>query len=214
MNTDELVKMLASGDVAVAPGAGLRRYAIGLGGGLAVAVALMLGVLDGVRPDLVADVTEPMLWVKFIFVTWVALGALLGAARLARPGVELGRAPAALVVALIAMWALAAIAFVRSDPSQQHELVFGATWERCPAYIAMLALPVFVGALWAIRGMAPTRLRLAGAAAGLLAGAVGACVYAFHCAEFAAPFLAVWYVLGMLVLVPIGAWIGPRVLRW
>ena len=44
-------------------------------------------------------------------------------------------------------------------------------------------LPVFVATLWAMKGLAPTRLALAGAAAGLLAGAVGAVVYTLHCPE-------------------------------
>jgi hypothetical protein len=32
--------------------------------------------------------------------------------------------------------------------------------------------------------------------------------------ELQAPFLAVWYVLGMAVPVAVGALLGPRVLRW
>ena len=56
---------------------------------------------------------------------------------------------------------------------------------------------MLVAALGALREMAPTRLRLAGAAAGALAGGAGAAVYALHCPELGAPFVAVWYVLGM-----------------
>ena len=73
---------------------------------------------------------------------------------------------------------------------------------------------MLVGSLRALRELAPTRLRLAGAAAGALAGGAGAAVYALHCPEFGAPFLAVWYVLGMALPVAAGAWLGPRVLRW
>jgi len=47
-----------------------------------------------------------------------------------------------------------------------------------------------------------------------LAGSIAALVYALHCPELAAPFIAVWYVLGILVPVAIGALIGPNVLRW
>jgi hypothetical protein len=39
-------------------------------------------------------------------------------------------------------------------------------------------------------------------------------VYALHCPELAAPFLAIWYLLGMLIPTAIGAWLGPRPLRW
>jgi hypothetical protein len=62
--------------------------------------------------------------------------------------------------------------------------------------------------------MAPTRLRLAGAAAGFAAGAVGALVYSVHCPELAAPFLGVWYLLGILIPTAVGALLGPRLLHW
>ena len=77
---------------------------------------------------------------------------------------------------------------------ERAELVLGGTWNACPLNIAVLSLPVFVAALWAMKGLAPTRPALAGAAAGLLAGAVGAVVYTLHCPELAAPFLGTWYV--------------------
>lgn len=30
----------------------------------------------------------------------------------------------------------------------------------------------------------------------------------------ATPFIATWYLLGMLIPTAIGAWLGPRLLRW
>jgi hypothetical protein len=68
--------------------------------------------------------------------------------------------------------------------------------------------------LWALKGAAPTRLAWSGAGAGLLAGALGTLVYALHCPEMAAPFLAVWYLLGMAIPTAVGAALGPRLLRW
>jgi hypothetical protein len=47
-----------------------------------------------------------------------------------------------------------------------------------------------------------------------MAGGAGAAVYALHCPELQAPFLAVWYVLGMAIPVAAGALLGPRLLRW
>jgi len=55
---------------------------------------------------------------------------------------------------------------------------------------------------------------LTGAAAGWLAGAVGACVYSLHCPEMAAPFVAIWYVLGMGMSAALGALAGRHWLRW
>jgi hypothetical protein len=62
--------------------------------------------------------------------------------------------------------------------------------------------------------MAPTRLGLAGAAAGLFAGGVGATVYGLYCEETAAAFVVVWYSLGMLACAALGAVVGRRLLRW
>ena len=73
---------------------------------------------------------------------------------------------------------------------------------------------MFGAVLWAMKGLAPTRLVLAGAAAGLLSGAGGALVYALYCIEMAAPFIGIWYLLGMLIPAVAGALIGPRLLRW
>ena len=65
-----------------------------------------------------------------------------------------------------------------------------------------------------MKELAPTRLRLAGATAGLAAGSAAALVYCLHCPELAAPFVGFWYVLGMLIPAAAGALIGPRLLRW
>jgi hypothetical protein len=92
--------------------------------------------------------------------------------------------------------------------------VLGQTAAACPFLITLLATPVLLGGFWALRGLAPTRLRLAGTSVGLLAGAAGACVYALHCPEMAAPFLGTWYVLGIAIPTALGALLGPRVLRW
>ena len=46
------------------------------------------------------------------------------------------------------------------------------------------------------------------------AGAAGAFVYCFHCTEEAAPFIAVWYTLGIAVVTAIGALLGRSLLRW
>jgi hypothetical protein len=122
--------------------------------------------------------------------------------------------PGAIATPLLGMWILAAIALGGTARTHWLALVLGQTAAVCPFIIALLGAPVFLGGLWAMQGLAPTRLRLAGASVGLLAGAAGACVYAFHCPELAAPFLGTWYVLGMAIPTALGALIGPRVLCW
>lgn len=213
MRTDDLVAMLATGAGAVAPNAAARRYAAALGWG-ALGAALLMATLLGLRPDLAAAVPLPMFWVKLAFVACLAAASLLAALRLARPGLRLAWVPGALAAPVLAIWLLAAVVLTRADAAQRAGLFFGDTWNSCPFLVAMLSAPVFVAVVWAMKGLAPTRLRLSGAAAGLLSGAVGALVYCLHCPELAAPFIGFWYLLGMLIPAAVGALLGPRLLRW
>jgi hypothetical protein len=87
--------------------------------------------------------------------------------------------------------------------------VAGLPVERAGAVAAALA-----AALWALRGLAPTRPRAAGGAAGLLAGAVGAAGYSLACPEASPGFVAAWYTLGIALTGGLGALLGPRLLRW
>jgi len=64
------------------------------------------------------------------------------------------------------------------------------------------------------RALAPTRLRLAGFAAGLLAGAIGAAGYALSCTEESTAFIAVWYSAGIVLTGLLGGALGGRLLRW
>lgn len=214
MKTDELIAMLASGTPAVGANALQRRYAMALGWGAFGAMLIMAVVLGGVRPDLAQAALLPMFWVKLAFPFVVVAGSLLAATRLSRPGMPLGHAAAVIAAPYAAMGLLAAAALMTAAPGERGGLIFGETWVSCPFSIAMLSAPLLVAALWAMKGLAPTRLALAGAAAGLLAGAGGALVYSLHCPEMAAPFIAIWYVLGMLIPALVGAALGPRLLRW
>lgn len=213
MKTDDLVTMLASGNVAVPPHSVERRFMAGVGAGSLGTVALMLAVL-GVNPELSEAARLPMFWVKCLFAASLVVASGVTAARLSRPGVALGSAPLALASPLLAMWILATVTLLAAAPEQRASLVLGKTWDVCPLLIAMLSVPVFVGTLWCVSGLAPTRTRLAGAASGLLAGTIATLVYCLHCPEMTAPFLAVWYVLGMAAPTILGALLGPRLLRW
>jgi hypothetical protein len=214
MKTDQLIGLLATQPGAVDPLRAARGVLLASGIGIALSLALMAIAL-GPNPALVDSATgSPMFWVKFGFVGAFAAAAMGVLMRLARPGMALGRAVHALAAPVAILWVLASLALLAAEPGQRLPLVTGQTWTLCPWLIAALSVPSFVSLMYAVRSLAPTRLRLAGAGAGLLAGALGACVYQFHCPELAAPFLGVWYVLGMLIPAGVGALVGPRVLRW
>jgi hypothetical protein len=213
MKTPDLIDRLVADGGAVRTHLIARRYALGLGAGV-LAAALLMAIALGVRPDLQEAARTPMFWLKWAFPASLAVASLVASLRLARPGARLGHVPVALVVPLALVWLVALVELATAAPIERTHKLLGDSWRECPVNIAILAAPVFLGAFWAMRGLAPTRLVLAGAASGLLAGAVGALVYALHCTEMAAPFLGLWYVAGMLIPASIGALLGPRLLRW
>ncbi|MDG4867274.1 DUF1109 domain-containing protein [Guyparkeria sp. 1SP6A2] len=213
MKTNDMVSFLASGDVSVNRTANARRFALALIVGLLLSTGLMLALL-GVRPDLAQAASQPMFWAKIGFAAALAVTGLLSTWRLGRPGRSLGRLPTGMATPVVIMWGLAAMVLVRAAPDRRMDLLLGDTWASCPLLIALLSAPLLATALWAMRALAPTRLRLAGASAGMLAGATAALVYCLHCPEMSAAFIGLWYFLGILIPTALGALLGPRMLRW
>lgn len=213
MKTDELIAALANDAAPVPPGRAERRFLLWLAGGPLCALALMLVLLHP-RADLAQALTWPMFWFKVLWPLAMLAMAWVLLLRLGHPGRSAGRAAWAAFAPLPLVTLAGALVLARAEPGGRLPLLLGQTWFECPELIALLALPAFVLAFAALRGLAPTRLRLAGAVAGLFAGAAAAFAYAFHCPELQLPFLGLWYVLGMLVPVAAGAWLGPHLLRW
>jgi hypothetical protein len=168
----------------------------------------------GVRPDLAQALHWPMFWMKLLFPVVLAAAAFVSLQRLARPGVRPGASWLGIALPVLLLWVLAAATLAIAPAGTRAGLVLGETWRSCSASIAWISLPVFVALLVALRSLAPTRPAWTGACAGAMAGGAGAAVYALHCPELAAPFLAVWYVLGIAIPVAVGALLGPRLLRW
>lgn len=112
----------------------------------------------------------------------------------------------------VSLWLVRSQATV--DVGQPATMVEGRAALFCVVSISLLSLPLLIAMCVALQGLGPTRLRSAGMAAGGLAGAAAALVYAVHCTEMTLPFLAVWYVLGMFAPAAIGFVAGPRFLRW
>jgi len=213
MKTDDLVAMLANGPVAVPRRVASRRL------GLAVLVGLPLSFLIllteyGVRRDLLQAMFWPMFWLKVLFPLCIAAAGFVAVQRLARPGVAMRHAWVGAALPVLLIWGLAVVAWFTMPAEDRMPSLMGQSWRICALSIGLMALPVFAATLVALKGLAPTQPALAGAAAGALAGGVGAAVYALHCMELTAPFLAVWYVSGIAVPVLVGAVLGSRLLRW
>lgn len=213
MNTEDLISVLATDVQPVPRHAVGNRYAVTLVPGVAVACLLMLS-LFGLRPDLSEAARLPLFWVKLGFVACLVWASLITTLRLSRPGRRPGWVPIAGLLTVVVIWVMAGTTLAGAAPVERSALILGTTWQSCPWAITLLSVPVFVAAFAAMRKAAPTQLPLAGAAAGLLAGSLGALVYCLHCPEVETPFVATWYLIGILIPGLAGRLLGPRLLRW
>ncbi|MCJ2185808.1 DUF1109 domain-containing protein [Novosphingobium beihaiensis] len=213
MTNEDLIQSLMADYAPVPRHVLARRMTLGLASGFAVALAVVLGKL-GLRPDLPQAVETFPFWVKWIYVAMLAAVTIAAAARLAHPEVRKAGVLwlAALPFAGIAI--LAAIQTRQAGPEGWSMLWMGKSWAQCPVIITILAIPLLAGGLWALRGFAPSRKRLAGFVTGAGAGALAAFAYALHCVEVSAVFIGLWYTLGVAIPALFGILLGPIVLRW
>lgn len=213
MKTEQLVSLLATRVEPVDQTRIARRCGWALGTGILVALVATTGILH-LNPALSRYLRLPMFWARELYCIALAVGGFFAVTRLARPGVRLGWVGSGIIVPVLAMWVLAAVALQAAPPLTQMRMILGDTAAKCPFLITLISVPVFIAYLWILRGLAPTHLRLGGAAAGFAAGSAGALVYSLHCPELAAPFIGIWYLLGTLIPMTIGAMLGPRFLHW
>lgn len=213
MKTRDLVARLASDASPVERNAVSRVLNRALMLGLAGS-AMLLVALYGVRSDMPELILTTMFWTRLAFPLSIIAAAMHLADRLGRPGASLRLAWFAAALPVAAMLLAAAGILLATPPGYRLQLMLGTTWRTTTASVVLLSLPSLAAMMHAMRQLAPTRLALTGAGAGLLAGAQGVLVYSLYCAEMAIPFWGVWYVLAIVFTTSIGAAIAPRCLRW
>ncbi len=213
MNTDDLIAELAGDVPAVKRSAVGRRLVMGIAAGAAVSASYAL-LMWGARPDLGVAMHGFSFWMKWAYTISLAFGALTLTAQLARPETRRLRWLWLLAIPVLLLAGMGVFELLRTPQTQWLAMWLGHSWKTCPWRVLTLAAPIFIGLLWSFRRLAPTRLRLAGAAAGLAAGAFAATVYCLHCPEASAIFVLTWYSLGILLAASFGALVGPRLLRW
>jgi hypothetical protein len=209
VDTNSLIKNLAQ-EAATQP-----RRRLGLDGAilgaavLALAVAIVLVfMIFGVSTALVATIRSAPFHHKVASTLLIAAGSFFLVRQIARP--ESRRLP---LVALLPGAALLALG--AADGSGLPVLGrSGVSVPICLGAIVAVSLPALALILGALRTGAVTRPRLAGAAAGSLAGALGAAAYALACKNDGGLFVAVWDSAGILVVAGLGALVGRRVLAW
>lgn len=213
ISTDALIDALA-GDISSAPVPSVRRtLAVSFAAGSVISALAMLALL-GLRPDMAAALFTASFWIKLIFPLGLAVAGLMAVDRLGRPGAEADSGYGVGIAVAGSMALLASVQLITAPRDAIRSLLLGHTLDHCTALIMLLALPILAAGMYAMRQMAPTRLRLAGAAVGVTAGALSASIYAIACNETALPFVTLWYGAGIALTGVLGALLGPRLLRW
>lgn len=211
MKTDALIDMLAR-DAGPAPRALVtRRLSPAAAAGLLASACGAIAAF-GIIPAPTFATAVP--WMKMAYAGALAIAAGSLTARLSRPAAPTARSQRAVVTVVLAMAVIGSASLLSQPEGTRIAALLGHSWFSCPWSVLVLSLPALAAALWAVRGLAPTRPRAAGFAAGLLAGSLGAFGYALSCPEASPAFVALWYSLGIALTGTVGAALGPRVLRW
>jgi len=212
VKTEDLIRALAA-DGATRPMPLPRVLAAALVPGVAIALMFHFTIL-GLRPHLLALLDEPRLLFKLcITILLAALSAVL-VSRMARPGAGVHRIALLLTIVPVLLFAANIAELYALPAALWGQRLIGSNAIHCLESIPFLAAAPLFAILLALRKGAPERPALAGAAAGLLAGAIGAAFYATHCPDDSPLFVATWYTLAIAFVTAIGAIAGARLLRW
>lgn len=213
MKTDQIIEMLSTNVEPVKPGRFQATLFLALILGGAAAFCLMLATV-GPRADISTGMLSAHIALKLLF-TLILIGAgTILLTKLARPGQDGRRSYFVILLSFLALAAAGAGALVIHPSAGWGHMVMGTDWVMCVFCIPAFATVPFAALVWTLRQGAPTNLRRTGAVAGLVAGALGAVAYAFHCPDDSIPFIALWYGVMVALCALIGALVGPRVLRW
>ncbi|WP_400769778.1 NrsF family protein [Methylosinus sporium] len=212
MRTEELIGAL------VADHAPSRFRFAQIFAGALVAAALVAGAallaFIGVRADLGVAMHTLRFLAKFA-VTLCLLAAGVGLLRrLATPGAVPGYWRFAPLLALLALLIAVGLELIAAPAESWGARLVGHNARACVLLIPLIATGPLAILMLALRRGAPSRPTLAGAVAGLVAGALAASFYATHCTDDSPLFVAVWYSLAIGIVTLAGAALGARLLRW
>jgi hypothetical protein len=145
--------------------------------------------------------------VLVILAAWVAL-------RVSRPTTNPPSAMRALVVPALLLLGAVIYELVTTPVSAWLPRAMGTNGLMCVANIIFLSIIPLSAVVCALRQGAPMSPAVTGAAAGLLAGALGGAVFAMHCVDDSPLFVAIWYALAIGLMSMFGLLIGRHALRW
>lgn len=211
MKTDDLINLLAE-DAPVRMRLG-RALAYALIAGIALSSILLMSTI-GMRHHMMDAIGTMRVEFKIAETLLLAILAARLVFQVGRPGAALALRGWSLMLplALLVVAIVAEMAVVPEDSLKTRMMGNYAAF--CVFFIPVLSIAPLAGFLVALRSGAPDRPGLAGAAAGLAAGAIAAAIYAWHCPDDSPLFVATWYTLAITIVTLVGWLIGRRLLRW
>jgi hypothetical protein len=214
MRTDELINTLVV-DHAVQPRPKPVAHGLVLAiiGGLAISSALFLLTL-GVRPDILSALSTWRFDLKLSVNVVLAISASWAAVRLSSPTTTPLAAMRVLLVPALLLLGAVVYELVTIPASAWPSRAMGVNGVMCFASIIFLSVLPLTATIYALRQGAPTSPAVMGAVGGLLAGALGATVFAMHCTNDSPLFVAIWYALAIGLMAMFGLVVGRHALRW
>jgi hypothetical protein len=211
MKTEELIRAL------VLDGA---RPVVSISRALSIA-ALLGSVLSSLlfaailhpRADLAHALSTPAFAFKVLLVLALVIAAGTVVVDAARP-VPAARWRRLLLCVLALLAAGVVVELVLRPADTWLGRLIGHNAVHCLSLIPLLSLAPAACLLIALRRGAPARPAVAGAIAGLLAGGLGALLYAVSCSEDSPLFVATWYSIAIALVTGATAIAGSRLLRW
>jgi len=210
MKTDDLIRSLAADQ-------GWHEAPVAQALWRALLVALPVSAIIffaelGLRPDFTQALRSFFFDLKFVVTGTLVAAAFVFALELTRPEAPAARRWLLLAPLVILIAGIGIDLAIQTSPMRVR--MMGTNALICLSSIPLLSLPFLVAAFMALRRGASTRPVLSGAVAGLLAGGLGATLYAAHCFDDSPLFVATWYSLAIAVVVIVGALAGRRWLRF
>jgi hypothetical protein len=209
MNTDDLIRQLAAEPPRPAP----RSSALWLaGGGALVVAALAFLAFAGTRPDIATAWPATALKIGFGVLALLALAPIV--MRGVAPNVRL-RDKILFAVALVAFAGLLTLYGLATAPETlRWTLWTGGGLPDCLIRIPLIAAPIAAALFVVARKFGPTRLSVAGAALGAIAGALAIIPYSLFCPIDSVAYVATWYTVSIGICAAIGSLAATRALRW
>jgi hypothetical protein len=190
-----------------------QRYALALALGVLVSACAFFVVI-GPRHDIARAVGTIRFDWKFVDTIALAIPTGLLALRLLRPGARMSWLAIGLVAPAILLGGSVAMELMMVPRDLWLTRLVGSNAFHCMTLIPLLSIAPLAALLIVMRAGAPASPSLAGAAAGLIAAALAATLYASNCTDDSPLFVATWYTLATAIVVGVGAILGGRLLRW